>query len=109
MKNLFTQRNIIIALVAFLLISLLVIAYRMFLQFNSKDVAIYIKEESDKYGADSETVYQLIQDSVEHILSERNLTQQVCKSARATKTPKEQVLVHVAIMQCQAFGYLKLK
>lgn len=106
MKNILTQKNIIIAIVAFLFIALVVVVYRMFFQFNSKDVAIYIKEEADKYQGNEDVIYKLIQDGVEHTLSSHNLTQQVIKSARASKVPKEQVLVHSAIMKCKAYGYL---
>jgi len=106
MSKILNTKNLIIAVVAFLFVLVAVVIYRMFLQFNSKDIAIYIDEEASKYNEDRQTAFKLIQDGVEHILSSHNLTQQVLKSSRASKTPKEQELVHAAIMQCKSLGYL---
>jgi hypothetical protein len=106
MKNIFTRKNIIIGLVVILLIAMAFVAYRLFWQFNSKDVSDYINEEADKYGTDKAAVAQVIRDGVEHILASHNLTQQVLRSAKGSGVPKEQELVHAAIMQCKSFGYL---
>lgn len=99
-------KYILFAIVAMIVIAVAVIVYRMFFQFNGKEIKIYAREEADKYK-NSEAVYKLIMDSVEYILSSNNLTQQVLKAAKATGTDKEQLLVHRAIMQCKSFGYLK--
>lgn len=100
-----TQKNLLIAITLFVVVLLAVIFYRMFMQFNGKDVAIYIEEAAKAYD-DKAMASKIILDGVEHILSSHNLTQQVIKSSKASKTPKEQELVHAALMQAKAFGYL---
>lgn len=102
-----TTKNLVIAMVLFFAVLITVIAYRMFFQFNSKDVAIYIDEAASPYE-DKEKAFKLIQDGVEHILSSHNLTQQVLTISKANKTPKEQELVHAAVLQCVANGYLTI-
>lgn len=82
------------------------IVYRMFFQFNSKDIKEYIKDEAIKYKGSEKEAYEIINDGVEYILSSHNLTQQVLKSAKISKIDKEQELVHAAVMQCVAFNYL---
>lgn len=106
MKYLNTK-NIVIALVLFLVVLVAVVFYRMFLQFNSKDVAIYIDEEAKKYPGSEKEVYALIRDGVEHILSSHNYTQQVIRTAKNANIPKEMELVNAAVLQCKAFGYLE--
>lgn len=101
-KNL---KYIIIALVVIILAAVAVILYRMFFQFNQKEIRIYANDEAVKYK-DQAGVYNLIMDGVEYILSSHNLTQQVLKTARATGTDKEQELVNAAIMQAKNFNYL---
>lgn len=100
-----TLKYIIIGLSVILLAVIAFIVYRMFFQFDSKEIRIYVNEEASKY-ADKATAYSLIMDGVEHILSSNNLTQQVLKTARATNTDKEQELVHAAVNQCKAYNYL---
>lgn len=82
-----------------------VIIYRLFFQFSAKDINEYINEEAAKYQ-DKEAAYKIIKDGVEYILGSHNLTQQVLKSAKVTKTDKEQELVNAAVNQCKAFNYL---
>lgn len=105
--KIFSLRNIMIGLIGLFLVLLVFIAYRMFFQFNSKDVSIYIDEEASKFGANKMAVYKIIQDGVQDILRSHNLTQQVLRTAKAHSTPKEMELVHAAIMQCQAYGFIK--
>lgn len=100
------SKNILIAIVLFFTVLICFVVYRMFFQFNSKDISIYIDEEASKYKDDKAKVYGLIQDGVEHILSSHNLTQQVLKTGKGSNIPIEQVLVHAAIMQCQTNGYI---
>ncbi len=101
-----TTKNLLIAVVLVVAVAVTLIIYRMFFQFKSKDISIYIDEEAVKYGPDRAKVYGIIQDGVEHILASHNLTQQVLKTAAGNNIPKEQVLVHAAIMQCQVNGYI---
>ena len=104
-----TTKNLVIAIVLFFAVLISIIVYRMFIEFNSKDVSIYIDEEASKYPENKKEVYALIQDGVEYILSSHNLTQQIKKTAKGFNTPKEQELVHAAIMQCKIYGYLNTK
>jgi hypothetical protein len=102
-----TSKHLLIALIAFFIVLISVIIYRLFFQFNSKDISIYIDEEAKKYdGMDRVNVFALIQDGVEHILCSHNQVQQVLRVASANKVPKEQVLVHAAIMQAMQNGYI---
>lgn len=81
--------------------------YLNFFQFNKQDVRDYISEEANKYPEASRlAAYKVIKDGVEHILSERNLTQQVITTAKANGTPREMELVHAAVMAARNFGYL---
>jgi hypothetical protein len=100
-----TLKYAIIAIIALILVTIACIVHRMFFQFDSKEIKEYVREEAEKYG-DKQAAYALIMDGVEYILGSHNLTQQVLKSARASKTDKEQELVHAAIQQCKAFKYL---
>lgn len=100
---------IIIALVALIGAAITIIIYRMFFQFDMKEVAVYVDEEAAKYGPKKLAAAAIIMDGVEHILSSHNLCQQVLRSARATGTDKEQELVSAAINQCKAFRYLSDK
>jgi hypothetical protein len=105
MKKYLTQKNLLIAIVLLIGVAACIIVYRL-MQFKSKDVAVYIDEAASQYP-DKEIAFKLIQDGVEHILASHNLSQQVLKSAAASKVPKEQELVHAALMQCKSFGYLE--
>jgi predicted nucleic acid-binding protein len=100
-----TTKNIVIALVGLLLLTTAVIIYRMFFQFSQSEIKIYALDEAEKYE-DKKAAYNIIMDGVQYILSSHNLTQQVLKSAKASKTDKEQELVHAAIMQAKQFTYL---
>lgn len=95
-----------IALVFVGIVLLCVAMYRMFWQFNDKDVKTYIEEEAAKYGDQKDKVSAIIKDGVEHILSSHNLTQQVIKTAKGSGTPPEMELVHAAAKQCRAYGYI---
>ena len=108
MKQFFinNQKNLLIALVLTVSIAVGFVIYRMFFEFKSKDVKDYIKEEADNYKGSEVTAFAIIQDGVQHILSSHNLTQQVLRSAKQSGTPKEQELVHSAIMQARAYGYI---
>lgn len=98
-------KYILFGLVAMVFVAIVAILYRMFLQFNQKEIKVYVKEQADRYK-DKAAAYRIILDGVEFILSSHNLTQQVLRSARATNTDKEQELVNAAINQCIAFKYL---
>lgn len=107
MKQFFTMKNAVIGIILFVLVIIVIVAYRMFFQFNSKDISTYINEEANKYPANNNDVYKLIQDGVEYILSSHNLTQQVIRSASVSNIPKEMELVHVAVLMAQNNGYLE--
>jgi len=98
-------RYILMGLVTLVTVALVAILYRMFLQFNQKEIQVYVREQADKYK-DKAAAYRIILDGVQYILSSHNLTQQVLRSSRATGTDKEQELVNAAINQCIAFKYL---
>jgi flagellar basal body-associated protein FliL len=102
-------KYIIIGLMVLITMVIAAIVYRMFFQFNSKEIEIYAREEAAKYGANAPTVYALILEGVQHVLSSHSLTRQVLTSAKRTGTDKEQLLVQAAIAQCVAFSYLKPK
>jgi type IV secretory pathway VirB4 component len=106
MMTYLNAKNILIAIVLFFTVLICIVIYRMFFQFNSKDISIYIDEEASKYE-DKAKVFGVIQDGVEHILSSHNLTQQVLKTAKYNKVAPEQLLVHAAIMQCKTNGFLE--
>lgn len=99
-------KYIVTGLVLMITIVVVVIIYRMFYQFNPKDVSQYANDASSKYKNPT-AAYGVIMDGVEHILSSHNLTQQVLRVARETGIDKEQELVSVAVQQCKAFGYLQ--
>jgi ABC-type transporter MlaC component len=109
MKQFFinNQKNLLIALVLFVVVVIAFVVYRMFFEFKAKDVKEYIKDEADKYKGDEVTAYAIIQDGVQHILSSHNLTQLVLRSAKQSGTPKEQELVHASIMQARSYGYIE--
>jgi hemoglobin-like flavoprotein len=100
-------KYIIIGLMVLILGVIAAVIYRMFFQFNIKEVNIYAREHAAKYGSQSDAAYTTIMDAVEYILSSHNLTQQVTRMARATGTDVEQELVNAAINQSIAFGYLE--
>jgi hypothetical protein len=100
-------KYILITLTVLVFGAVAMIIYRMFFQFNEKEIHTYIMEESAKYGKDSAAVASIIAEGVEYILSSHNLTQQVLRSARGSNTDPEQELVNAAINQCIAFNYLK--
>lgn len=100
-----TTKNLLIALIGLVLLIVGVVVYRMFFQFDKKEVKIYAQDEAEKY-TDKKAAFGIIMDAVDYILSSHNLTQQVLKSAKASNTDKEQELVHSAIMQAKAFTYL---
>ncbi len=98
-------KYILIGLVAVIAVVLGIVIYRMFFQFDSKEISEYANDEAVKYK-DRDAAYSLIMDGVEYILGSHNLTQQVLRSARATGTDKEQELVTAAIQQCKLFNYI---
>lgn len=98
-------RNILILITALVTIVVALVIYRMFFQFNWKEIQGYIREEAAKYS-DPRAAAEIITEGVENILSSHNLTQQALASARATKTDKEQELVNAAINQCISYNYL---
>jgi uncharacterized membrane protein len=100
-----TTKNIVIALVIMILISLILIVYRMFFQFDQREIKIYVMDEAEKY-TDKYEAYKIIMDSVNYILSSHNLTQQVIRASKINKTDLEQELVHSAIMHAKSFTYL---
>jgi hypothetical protein len=106
MKKYLTQKNAIILGIILFSVLVGILVYRMFFEFKTKNVNDYIKEEADKYPGNEKEVSSVLKDGVHHILSSYSLTNQVCKNAKANGTPKEQELVHSAIMQCKAYGYL---
>lgn len=99
-------KYILIALTVLALAVVGFIIYRIFFQFDNKEVQIYIKEEADKYGSNSSAAFAIIAEGVDDILASHNKTQQVLKSAKASNLPSEQELVNAAINQCISYGYL---
>lgn len=100
-------KYIIIGLFVLIVGIIAMVIYRMFFQFDSKEIEIYAAEEAEKYGANKGTVKALILEGVQHVLSSHTLTQQVLTASRRTGTDKEQLLVQAAIAQCNAYSYLK--
>lgn len=85
--------------------------YRYFFLFDKQKLATAINDEAKKYGNTDETkaiASKLITESVEHILSSYNLTQQVKASASYKGVNQEEELVRVAVKQCESLGYIKL-
>lgn len=101
-------KYILIALVVLVIGVIAAIMYRMFWQFDQKDIHIYATEEAAKYK-DSKGVYSIILEGVQHVLNSHTLSRQVLTTAKNTGTDKEQLLVQAAIKQCIAFGYLPAK
>lgn len=101
-------KYILIALVVLVVGTIAVIMYRMFWQFDQKDIHVYAKEEAAKYK-DSTGVYTIILEGVNHILASHSYTNQILNTSKATGTDKEQLLVQAAVKQCIAFGYLPAK
>lgn len=98
-------RYILIAITALVTVIVALVIYRMFFQFNWKEIQVYVREEAAKYSNPGAAA-EILTDGVEHILNSHNLTQQVLRNARATKTDKEQELVNAALNQCIAYNYL---
>lgn len=101
-------KYILIALVALVVGTIAVIMYRMFWQFDQKDIHIYAKEEAAKYK-DPSGVYAIILEGVNHVLASHSYSNQILTTAKKTGTDKEQLLVQAAVNQCIAFGYLPAK
>ena len=106
MSKYFKYILLIVSLVIVALIGCII--YRMFFQFDMNEIKIYAREEADKYK-DKASVYTIIMEGVEHVLSSHNLTQQVIRFSRSTNTDVEQELVNMAINQCVANKYLPSK
>lgn len=104
--KIFNQKNILIAVSFVVLVAVLLISYRMFLQFKSKDVAFYINEEASNYKGNETTVARIINDGVKHIKASNYLTKQVLRYAEANGTPKEKELVNAAISHCKTSGFI---
>ena len=100
-------KYILIALTVLVLAVVAFIIYRMFFQFDSKEINIYIREEAAKYTGNEAAAFAIVSEGVDYILSDHNLTQQVVRSARASNLDVEQELVNAAINQCISFGYLE--
>lgn len=103
----FNTKNILIGLVLLLMVAMVAIIYRMFFQFDQKEIKIYVNDEADKYE-DKQAAYDIIMDSVRNILSSYSSTNQVLTIAKANNTDKEQELVHAAIMQARSLSYLSI-
>jgi transcription termination factor NusB len=100
------------ALIVIAIVMVIVFAYhgiyKMYWQFNDQDVKDYITEEVNKYPADYRAAnYKQINDAVRSILRSRSEVKEVLAKAKAAGTPNEMELVHAAVMQCKAYGYLK--
>lgn len=98
-------KYILIGLIVLIAVTMAVIIYRIFFQFNNELVKRYVMTEAVKYK-DKDAAFAIIMDGVEHILGSHNLTQQVLKTAAANKSGKEQELVHAAIMQSKSLDYI---
>jgi len=82
--------------------------YNMFYLFNDQDVKDYIKEEVNRLPADQQAfATTIIKEGVEDILKSRDRSKQVVAVSSLNKTPREMELVHAAVMQAKALGYLK--
>ena len=109
MKPLHKKILIVVAIV----LVLSAIAYGVYttvFQFNDQDVRDYIAEEAKNYPEEKrEAVTKIIRDGVRYILDDKELTKKVLAEAKKSGTPREMELVHEAVMQAQANGYLKPK
>jgi len=107
--KIFTLKNAVIGLIIVFMVLLFAVVYRMFLQFNSKDVAIYIDEEASKYVDPTAKAWvtKILHDGVEDILSSHYRTQQVISVAKESNLPKEQELVQAALLNAQNLGYIQ--
>lgn len=94
-------------IIIFLILMVTMWVYRHWIEFKNSEVKKFISEEADQYGDNAETVYKILHDSVQDILSNKNLVDQVRTMAGSTGMPKERVLVNSAIDRAKAFKYLK--
>lgn len=99
----------IIRYIVILIVTIMIIlfVYRNYLEFNNKAVKNFISDEADKYGDNKNEVFKILHDAAQHILADRNLTNQVRTMAKASGMPKEQVLVNAAIEQAKLYKYIK--
>lgn len=102
------KAKIVLGLIAvFLLVILAMVVYRIHFQFSNSAVNAFIQAEAAKYTSNPVKAGAIIQDAVNHILSERHLTREVLNYSSATGIQKEQVLVTAAVMQAKSYGYLE--
>jgi hypothetical protein len=85
--------------------TILFIAYKILWQFKDATVKGYINDEASKY-ADPAMATKILTQGCHHILTSNSLTKQVLDSAAQSGVPREQELVHAALMQAIAYGYL---
>lgn len=97
---------ILTGLILLVLVAIVYIAYKIFIQFKDSEVKNYIKVEADK-TADPASASKILTQGCQHILSSRTLTNQVLASAKASGVPREQELVHAALMQAYSYGYIE--
>lgn len=98
-------KYILTGLFVLVLAIILFILYKMFIQFKDSEVRRYIDLEASKYS-DKAGATKILSEGAKHILSSYHLTKQVLGNAKAAGTPNEQELVHAALMQSKAYGYL---
>jgi hypothetical protein len=99
------QKLALTGIVLVLLIVVVFTAYRLFFEFNKKEINAYVSTEAGKYQ-DTGTATRVITDGVTHILSSASLTSQVKQYAKTMGVSLEKSLVDAAVLQAKAYGYL---
>ncbi|MES2134490.1 MAG: hypothetical protein V4506_19240 [Bacteroidota bacterium] len=95
-----------LAVIAVVVILVSIWIYRHFIEFNNSEVEKNLSDNASKYAPNDKQVYSILQDSVNHILNSRSLTNQVRSFASSTGLPKEKCLVDAAFNQAKSFGYI---
>lgn len=98
MKN--WQKLVVAGLVLVFLVIGGIIVWRLFFDFKNEPIQSYINQEAQKY-TNPPAIALMINDGVQHILNDRNLTKQVKDYARTMGISKEQALVAAAIAEAK--------
>jgi hypothetical protein len=101
-----TGKALFTALILLLVVCVVYIVYKIVFQFKNSEVRNYINAEAAKTG-DPVAAAKILKEGCDHILASRTLTNQVLESARYSGIPREQELVHVALMEAYAKGFIE--
>lgn len=101
------KKKILMGFIAFVAIGFIIsIFYRLFFEFKNADVKAYIVQEASAYTGSEADAAKIINDGVMNILQSATKTKQLRDYCSTTNLSKEQCLVHTAVMECRALGYL---